>query len=201
MVTLWFSLYLFVFLAMHASWRAATQGRLLPLVLVMAAYGIIGDDSAIMLGIALVLALLLHGWREGGLRPGARAAIAVIALALVAARLVYDVAGTFSGATDAGFSAPLATRLGALWALRGDAWAWWAAVSSSGIAGIGALKALFGEHWLPVRHLLAVMLLVAHAGFWWAALRLRPGAAWFAAVALMLLYYAHVAGLLLGRVF
>src|SRR5690606_22792164 len=62
-------------------------------------------------------------------------------------------------------------------------------------------KALFGEHWLPVRHLLAVMLLVAHAGFWWAALRLRPGAAWFAAVALMLLYYAHVAGLLLGRVF
>ena len=200
MVTLWFSLYMFVFMAMHAAWHAMARGGTWPLAAVMAAYGVVGDDSAIMLGVALAITLLLQGWRTASL-PRAWRAIAVIAAMLLACRLLYLVAGTFSGETDPAFSAPVGERIAALWALRGDAWAWWAATSASGVAGIGALKALLGEHWLLARNALAVVLLVAHAGFWWLALRLRPRAAWFAAVALMLLYYAHVAGLLLGRVF
>lgn len=200
MVTLWFSLYMFSFMAMYAAWHAMARGGPWPLAAVMLAYGIVGDDSAIMLGLALAIVLLLHGWRCGTLRR-AWAAIAVMAGALAVCRGIYLAFGTFAWATDPEFSAPLGERVSALWALRGEAWNWWAIPTSSGIAGIGALKRLFGEDWQAVRTLLAVLLLAAHAWFWWKALRLRPRAAWFAAVALMLLYYAHVAGLLLARVF
>lgn len=200
MVTLWFSLYMFSFMAMYAAWHAVARGRLWPLAAVMLAYGIVGDDSAIMLGLALAMALLLYGWRRGALRR-AWEAIAVMAVALAVCRGIYLAFGTLAWATDPAFSAPLGVRLSALWALRAEAWDWWAIPASSGIAGIGALKRLFGEHWQAVRTVLAVLVLAAHAWFWWSALRLRPRAAWFAAVSLMLLYYAHVAGLLLGRVF
>jgi len=200
MVTLWFSLYMFVFMAMYAAWHAMARGKPGPLAVVMAVYGIVGDDSAIMLGVALAIALLLQGWREGTMRR-AWTAIAVIAAMLLLCRGVYLVAGTFSGATDPEFSASIGARLSGLWAQRADAWSWWAIPASSGIAGIGVLKKLFGGDWQLVRTLLALGLLAAHAWFWWLGLRLRPRAAWFAAVALMLLYYAHVAGLLLSRVF
>jgi hypothetical protein len=63
------------------------------------------------------------------------------------------------------------------------------------------LRGLVGEHAPLLRNGLAIALLAAHAWFWWTALRLRPGASWLAATMLMLMFYAHVAAILMARVF
>lgn len=200
MVTMWFSLYACAFLMLWAAWHALQGGRRWPLGLAAFMLGVVADDSAFLYCAALVLALLLHALRTQGLRR-VLPLLAAVAIGLLASRGLYWIFGGTSGTTQAVFNQPLQARVQALAASWRDAWSWFAIPATSGLAGGEALHALVGGHAASVRQALAVLMLLAHAGFWWSAARLRPGSAWLAAVMLMLMFYAHVGAILVARVF
>lgn len=199
MVTMWFSLYACAFLMLWMAWRALQGGPLWPVALSAFLLGVVADDSAFLYGAALALALLLSALRTRGLRRVAPL-LAAIALGLLASRGVYWMFGSTSGTTQAIFNRPLPVRLSSLLSQWRDAWSWFAIPAASGLLGGETLHALAGGHARVVRDGLAALLLAAHAWFWWSALRLRPGSAWLAAVMLMLMFYAHVAAVLMVRV-
>ena len=199
MVTMWFALYAFAFLMALAAWRALRGGRRWPVALAAFVLGVVADDSAYLYCAALALALLLQAARERSLRQALRLLLPV-AIGLLASRIVYGLYGTTSGTTLAVFNRPLPERIASLAALWPEAWQWFAIPASSGLLGEESLRTMAGPHAATVRHLLAGALLVGHAWFWWSALRLRPGSTWFAAVLLMLMFYAHVAAILMVRV-
>lgn len=200
LVTMWFALYFFAFVMMYAAWHALNTGSWWPLLLATLAHGIVGDDSAILNGIAVSLALLAYGASLRTYRQPLRV-IAAMLVVLLLCRLVYAMFGDISGATQAVFNQPLSARIDGLAGQWRDAWQWLAVPAASGIASAESLQSLFGEGWRPLQIALAVAVLAAHAWFWWSAWRLRPGGAWFMAISLMLLFYAHVAGILMTRVF
>ncbi|MBB6598444.1 hypothetical protein [Luteimonas sp. MC1825] len=200
MVLMAHAFYLSAFAVLATSWHAYRGGPAWTLVVAMAACGIVGDDSAILLVAATVPALLLAGAREQRLR-GAWRVVALLVLVLLACRGAYALFGEIRGSTSADFNVGLAARVAGLAAQWRDAWAWLATPLSAGLVSGAALRAMLGDGWLAARIALAVLVGAGHAWFWWRAWRLRPGAAWFLAVALMLLFYAMVAGVLFGRVF
>lgn len=199
MVTMWFSLYAGAFLMLWAAWHALHGGRRWPLALAAFVLGVVADDSALLYASALGLALLLWGARTQGLRRVAPL-LGVVALGLLASRGLYWAFGTTSGTTQVIFNRPLPVRLASLAALWREAWSWFAIPATSGLVAEEALRGLAGARAGIVRQVLAVLLLAAHAWFWWSALRLRPGSTWLAAVMLMLMFYAHVAAILMVRV-
>lgn len=200
MVTMWFAIYLLAFLMLLAAWHAIRRGVFWPLAVATLALGIIGDDSVFLDGAALALALLLFAARDGGWRRALQA-IGTIAVAVLLSRGVYWTFGETSGTTQAIFVQPLDARIAGLAAQWPDAWSWFAVPASSGLLARDTLRGFAGEYAPLLRNGLAVALLAAHVWFWWAALRLRPGAAWLAATMLMLMFYAHVAAILMARVF
>lgn len=199
MVTMWFALYALAFLLALTAWRALHGGRRWPVGLAAFVLGVVADDSAFLYCAALALVLLLHAARERSLRQVAWLLLPIM-IGLVASRVVYGLYGTTSGTTLAVFNRPLPERLASLAALWREAWHWFAIPASSGLLGEESLRTMAGSHAATVRTLMAGALLVAHGWFWWLALRLRPGSTWFAAVLLMLMFYAHVAAILMVRV-
>lgn len=200
MVTMWFAIYLLAFLMLLAAWHAMRRGVFWPLAVATFALGIVGDDSVFLDGAALGLALLLFAARDGEWRRALQA-VGTIAVAVLLSRVVYWAFGETSGATQAIFVQPLGVRIAGLAAQWRDAWSWFAVPASSGLLGRDSLRGLVGEHAPLLRDGLAVAMVAAHVWFWRAALRLRPGAAWLAATMLMLMFYAHVAAILIARVF
>lgn len=200
MVTMWYALYLGAFAMLLAAWHSIRGGSAWPLGLATFALGIVADDSAFLDVAALAIALLLFGLRDRALIRAAPA-LATLAVALLASRGVYWAFGETSGSTQAVFNQPLSARIAALAAQWRDAWAWFAVPASSGLADARTLQGLASDAAPAVRQAGALCLLGAHAWFWWAALRLRTGAGWLAAVMVMLMFYAHVAAILVARVF
>src|SRR5690606_29773373 len=120
----------------------------------------------------------------------------------LACRGIYAAFGEIRGSTSPDFNVGFGARIAGLSAQWRDAWQWLATPLTGGLASAPALRWLAGDSgWLAARIALAALVAAAHVGFWWRALRERPGATWFLAVALMLLFYAMVAGVLFGRVF
>jgi hypothetical protein len=200
MVTMWYALYLGAFVMLLAAWHAVRGGRPWPLALAAFALGIVADDSAYLDITALTFALSLYGWRE---RSFARVApaLAALAVALLASRGVYWAFGETSGNTQAVFNQPLSARIAGLAAQWYEAWSWFAIPASSGLADARTLQGLVGDAAPVARQVVMLCLLGAHGWFWWAALRLRTGASWLAAVTVMMMFYAHVAAILVARVF
>ena len=200
LVTLAYAPSLFAFLTMYAAWHALMNDRWWPLLAATLAFGLIGDDSAILGVTVISLALVWHGWRIGKARQALRA-IVVMGVALALCRGFYLAFGEIRGTTQAMFNVPMTERITGLAAQWRESWRWLVIPAASGIAYIGPLKGLFGEYWQVAQSMLAAFVLAAHAWFWWTALRTRPRAASFLAVAMMLLFYAYLAALLLSRVF
>lgn len=200
LVTMGFSAFLSAFLCIWATWHALRTGRWWPLLVAMLAYGVIGDDSAIIAALALSLLALAWGWRTGGWKPAGRA-ILVMALAIVACRVFYATFGEIRGSTLPEFNVSLASRIAGLAAQWHDAWQWFAIPTASGLASAPPLHALLGAHWAWWQGVLGAALLVAHAWFWRTAWKAPTRAGHFLAAALMLLFYAYLAGLLSTRIF
>lgn len=199
MVTMWFALYAGAFLMTWAAWHALQGGQRWPLAAAAFLLGVVADDSAFLYATALALALVLYAVRTRCLRT-VMPLLAVLVAGVLASRGLYLAFGTTSGTTQAVFNRPLAERVLSLVALWREAWSWFAVPASSGLLGVGSLKAMAGDSAPIVRHVLAVALLFAHGWFWWSALRVRASSAWLAAVMLMLMFYAHVGAILMVRV-
>lgn len=200
MVTMAHAFYLLCFATLAGAWHAYRGRTAWPVVLAATAAGIVGDDSAVLLTAAVVPVLLLAGAREGRMRDAIRI-ILLMALVLVACRGIYMAFGEIRGATHPDFNVGLGERLAGLAGQWRDAWRWLVTPLTMGLVPAATLRTAFGDGGGAARIALAVLVATAHGWFWWRALRLRPGATWFVAVALMLLFYAMVAGILYGRVF
>ncbi|MEP6632913.1 MAG: hypothetical protein ABJA62_01755 [Luteimonas sp.] len=200
LVTMAHAFYLLAFATLYSAWVALDRGRRWPLAIWMLAAGVVGDDSAILLGAAIIAAAVFYGWRSARRAQAVHVAVIVV-IALLVCRGVYAAVGEIRGATNPDFNVSFGHRVFALAHQWSEAWKWVAVPLSSGVATMDALKVAFGPHWLAVRLVLAGGLLCAHVWFWRSALRTRIGPTWFIAIGTMLLFYADVAGILLGRVF
>lgn len=200
MVTMWFALYTLTFAMLFAAWRALQGRALLPLALVTFVLGVVADDSMFLDATALALALLLYGLRTREWRRTLKV-LATVVLAVLLTRVMYALFGETSGATQAVFNQPLSARISGLMLQWRDGWTWFALPATSGLVSGEPLRIAFGGHAMAARNVIGVLLLAAHAWFWWSTWRLRSSAAWLAAVMLMLMFYAHVAAVLMARVF
>lgn len=200
MVTLWYAGYLCFFLLAWASWRSVTAEVRWPLALIALVTGIIADDTAILAVIALAAALMLHVRRSKKLRL-CLTTIGILLVALLLCRALYAGFGEIRGATKPEFNVSIGQRMAALAALWPDSWIMLSRPMASGLLTPASATALFGGQGGRIYNLVALLALLGHLWFWRNAWRLSPGLTWFLAVALMLFFYANVAGILLGRVF
>ncbi|MEN1958840.1 hypothetical protein WCE41_00660 [Luteimonas sp. MJ246] len=200
MVTMAHAFYLLGFATLAGAWHAYRGTAAWPMVVAAAAAGIVGDDSAVLLVAAVAPALVLAGLREGRMRDATRVVV-LLALVLLACRGIYMAFGEIRGSTHPDFNVGFAARVAGLAGQWREAWRWLVTPLTAGLVPAPTLRLAFGGGWDTARIALALLVAAAHGWFWWRALRLRPGATWFVAVALMLLFYAMVAGILYGRVF
>lgn len=201
MVTMWHSLTLCFLAVAWLAWRALGHGRWTALAGMALLWGIVADDTAIIGTGALVLAIAVWGGHARRWRDALRVLL-VLAVALLVCRGIYAAFGEVRGTTQPEFNVGLGARVSALAGMWRDAWSWIATPLASGLVHRTTVESLLGDAANPVRNAVALMLLVAHFAFWRSALQRGPvNAVGFVAIALMLYFYAHVAGLLYGRVF
>lgn len=203
MVTMWHVLLAGVVAVGWLSWRALRRSGAAPLLALAAmasVWGVIADDTAILGTAALLGALFVWAWRSGQWRPALRVAAVLVAV-LLACRGLFAAFGEIRGTTHPEFNVDAGARIAALAGMWREAWLWIETPLASGLLHRDSAQALAGDASAPLRSLAAGLLLVAHVAFWRSAARGRTGLAWFVAIMLMLYFYAHVAGLLYGRVF
>lgn len=200
MVTLTYLSHLLAFAVIYTAWRALDGSSLLAFAVAALIYAVAADTSAMLTAIAVATALGWVGWHRRNWRRVLQL-LAVLAAAVVSARLLYITFGEIRGDTSAVWNVPLSSRVEGLTAQWRDSWRWVITPLASGLACKDALRNFFGDGWQLPQLLLGAGLIAAHLWFWRCAWKHSPRAASFAAVCLMLLFYAYVAGVLYGRVF
>ena len=200
LVTLNFTSHLFIVLFFVAGWHAFRRGspsaRFILFLAALAA-DFVADDSGIIATVAVVLSALIVGLRQravGNAVWTSAAAIAAMTVYLVLYGALAPVVPTGSGQ-----ALGLGSSLAALAAQLGDAWNWAVIPLAASVVHRSHLNSWFGSADVPVM-LVASLVAVAHVWFWLRAFRGRVNLASFVAVALMLLFYGLLAGILLGRV-
>lgn len=199
LATMSFTNHVFIFMFAWAAWRglvAPDRSSLVAVVIAGLALCLMADDTGLLTTIALALATLLHGWRIGNLR----AAIQVV-LACVVAYLLYALVFKLVSSTpDTGAAAlPISSRLAALADQWRDAPEWVMVPLAGSVAHRRELGSWFGADF-PAIGTLAALMMLAQLGFWWSALYGKRNVASFTATAIMLLFYALLAGILVARV-
>lgn len=193
-----FTSYVFFFAWIVAIWRSVEKkGHLLGLVLVALIFDIIADDTALIANIAALLALIWIWARDKERRTAVWRAGAALVCTVVAVRLGYAVLlPHVSG------QVVVDHRLSALaMAFKNGGWWQWAIIPlGSSIAHIDQLRHMFGGHARDVQIAFGLALICAHLWFWWRVARGRVNRSSYAAVLLMLMFYALCAGIITGRV-
>ncbi|UHQ20010.1 hypothetical protein LVB87_02290 [Lysobacter sp. KIS68-7] len=176
-----------------AAWRALEGARAWPIVVAVFAVTLVSDGGGVIAVIAAALATGLYGLRTGETKPALRA-IGAMVLACIAVKLVsWALAPPMQSIPMAGGPHAAAVSLPRL-ALA------MTVPLSSGVLYPMQAQQVFHSFGHAVDMALRLGFIVAHAVFWWQAWRRRPTAAWFLAVATMLLFYGLCAGVLIGRV-
>lgn len=195
LVGLGYSSHLLVFGFFAVAWRSLAGGKLRWHLLMTLALALVADDSSLLALVALLL-VLAACWCKRVHRERV-VAVAVIALVVIGLeQFLVRWLGPVVGGVP-----PLADRWLLLWQalLDGGWWQWWVYPFADSLMLKRQLAART-EHVLFWQLLIGVGLAVAHLWFWWRFLRDRTDGARFFAGALMLISYAFLAGILLGRV-
>lgn len=187
---------LVVLMTIHVAWRAWRSQAYATFALAMGLCAALTDDSGVLLSVALAMTFVWAGWRERRLRE----ALVFAALGLLMVAL-YVVTYAAFDTTPRGASPAIGEQLSRIVAeLRGpEGWRILTPLAS-GLAFYAQLEVWFGSGWERAQLVLGLVMLACHALFWWHALRRAPGATTFMAIALMLLFYGFVAGIVYGRV-
>jgi hypothetical protein len=202
LLTLGFTSHFVLFLWLVASWKvleAPAIKRALLLVAVSFLFGLIADDTAVAAIMAGILAAALRAIRAHERRKGA----CVQAVASVAGILLYVGFYRIAAPPQIVMEQGTASLHGVQWqglvASANDAWRWIAVPLASAFVQRSTLVKWLGDAEVAVP-LLGFASLLAHAWFWkQAVLGVRNRTAYMA-TAIMLLFYALVAGIVLGRV-
>jgi len=198
MITMWFSLYLGMFASVLLAWKVLNGGNPAWLVVTTFVVGVIADDVGYLAAASITLALCLCGGRGFTWRRTALVIACCLGGFLLSA-LFYVCFRTNTGAW-AMFHASPGRFVNFLRSDYGQFWKWWVIPSASGLVYFGTMRQLFGEQaaqWIATG--MGILLLPLHAWFWWKAWTRRPDLAGFMAVCVMLFYYAHLAGIVYGR--
>lgn len=202
LVAMGFTTHPFVIGLAWAAWRAFATGgagRMALLCAAAFATGVVADDVGLVAAMAISMATLVAGWRARRWRP-ALAVVLAIALSLGAYLLLYRLVSATPGH---GASPSLASGLAALLARPGDWWSLLAPPLAASVAHRVVLADWFGAaNAAAAAQAIAVVLLLAHAWFWSAALPrgARMNAVAHVAIALMLLFYGLLVALWLTRI-
>lgn len=195
-----FTSYVFMFVFLLTLWHWLAGGKVFPLMVSALALNFVADDTAMLINLASLITLALLVWLQPAMRRRAISGALMLILALVVTRLAY----AWIYEPPAGESIQLGSRLGHLWTnfLTGGWWQWVLVPLGSSVTFILPLQWIIGDHALLVQACIGVLLLFAHLWFWWRVLWQRPrmNAPTFSAIALMLVFYALLAGIVFGRV-
>lgn len=197
LVTLTYLCYFLAACAGTCAWRALAGGGRGALAAVSLVVAFTMDDVGLLIALALVLSVAFAAAR----RRDFRAAWPVIGI-IVASELCYLLASRLwlhSGA-EAVTGAVGASAFARVWELRGSAVEIARVVLATSLAHVNQIVHYFPDDVRRVQSVLAGVALLAHAWFWWRAWRVQWNAAVFHAVALMLLAYGMVAGIVHARV-
>ncbi len=203
LVTLGFLTNLVVFLWLAVVWRALADPRPAAVglaALATLALGFVADDTGLIAVIAVSAACLLHGFRTGAWRPATRVVAAAFAGYVAYAMLYRVIAPPLPGGNSTGLAFDLASSLQALQAGIGDAWQWVVVPLTQSLVHRTTLVAWFGDAANSFVIGIAAVLAVAHVWFWAKALCGDVNRPAFLSVAIMLLSYGWIAGLVLARV-
>jgi hypothetical protein len=207
LLTTAFSNQTFVLLCVLQAWKAnaePTRRSALVLCGVAFAMDVAADDTALLAGIAIVLATLAWQWRGEDGRERVLRAMRIVALPLAIAYAAYKalyLAVTRGEVIATPLADPvgLGERLGALARHLPEYLAALHVPLAAAFARKSQLARMFGGGAVAAGWVLASLVLVAHAWFWWRVFARRTGRAGFAASVLMLLFYGGVAAILVGR--
>lgn len=180
-----------------ATWNAAERGRWWPFLLIAPLVVFSLDTTAVLCVISTVCALIL---RELKLRGGSwRRTLAGIAVLVIALAAYVYVSRTYlyPNAASAQNTSGLSALLEMGWARLTNMVLAIAALSVADREGV--LTALFADPDVPHR-ILGLLVIAAHAWFWWRALRDKWNQTRFLAVCIMLFCYGAAAGIVLTRV-
>lgn len=197
LVTLGYIYYAFAALGGVLAWRALVQRRYAGLFIISLLIAFQFDDVGILISTTLIVALVFaaaktHHWRSG-----------LIAILLVTmSELVYQAIShaylqPAALSSDGGGILVAAQQM---WALRTGVVDIARIVFGTTLAHTHTLTYYFPGQEVVVQSWLAAIALLAHAWFWWRAWRCTWNRSVFLAVALMLLFYAMVAGIIFVRV-
>lgn len=198
LVTLSYIYYAFAALGGVFAWRALVHRRYTGLLVSSLLTAFLFDDVGILISTAVIIALVLaaaktHRWRRGLLAIGL---VVMSELAYLAVSHAYLQPAALSPGDDGGILAAVQR----MWALRVGALEIGRIVLGTTLAHVFQLTYYFpGREW-SVQAGLAAIALLAHGWFWWRAWRCTWNAPLFLAVALMLFFYAMVAGIIYVRV-
>lgn len=204
LLTLAYTSHTFILVAVVAAWYALSSSHRARLPLLFGAaltMDMVTDDTGLVVSLAILLALAIEA-----LRGSSRTRLLQVAGTVILAAAVYNIGYMWlvPKLVDpaAGKAAGLATSIARLWGQAPDAWQWVVTPLSSSLADRLQLREMLGSgsQTVPLEIMLAVLVLVGHAWFWWAALRGRRNRAAFVATCLMLMFYGLLAAMLLARV-
>jgi len=180
-------------------WAAPSSMRYLMLAGATLLLGVVNDDSAWIVLLAVAMACGVIGIGDRSMRARhVWKMFAVVATCMLAVRVGYAFAPVIGGVDKP----PLSSYLANLLAVgRGGAWwRWFAWPLLLSILPASPFRWLNGAAWFVIECMTVVLLLLAHVWFWWRALRGNGSLTKFAAVFLMFMTYGWVAGILLYRV-
>jgi len=207
LLTLGYSSQFFVLLCIFAAWTASVRGTArAACILACAAFAmdVVADDTGLLASIAISLAALAWRWRAEDRRQGMAGTAKTVVLPVVGAYAAYK-AIYLAVTRGAVIMAPLSDQLRLdtkLGALAENLPALLAGLHVPLVAALmqkSRLRWMFGAHATAAEWTVAMLVLGAHAWFWWRAWRQGTGRPGFAAVALMLYFYGALAGILVGR--
>lgn len=190
---------LIILLFMLAVWRAHQTGRLKMLAAATLFLCISSDDSALIAVTATIAALLLAQFSDAEQRyPSTWKLLAVIGLFTIVARVGYSFAPIVGGEGKTS----LLTNVGLLIdRLRdGDIWKWAGFPLTLSVFYQQPFQSISADDWVLARIFLGIFLAACHGWFWWKAFHSRYNLTNFVAVAMMILTYGWIAGIVLGRV-
>lgn len=203
LVTLGFLTNLVIFLWLAVIWRALADSRPAAVGLAFVAtllLGLVADDTGLIAVIAVSAACLLHGFRAGEWRPATKVVVAVFA-GYVAYSMLYGViAPSVPGDSSTGLGLDLGSSVQALKDGMWDAWLWAVVPLTQSLVHRTTLIAWFGDAANAFVIGIAAVLAGAHLWFWAKAFRGTVNRPAFVSVAVMLLFYGWVAGIILARV-
>jgi len=195
LMTLSYSTHSFILAMLVSAWFALADARGRSMLLLAATsllMNLVADDTGIIVTIACLLVILLRALQGTPVRRALLVAT-IVAGACVAYNVGYAML----------LPQPQASGAKLDWAglLGRSSQAWQLSIPfTASIVHITHLQEWFGAGAEVAAAVIAIVVIAAHAWFWRSALVGRRNLASFVAVALMLVFYGLVAGILLGRV-